>query len=210
MSIICPTLTATDIDQFSNQIKTVSQFAKRVHLDIADGLFAPKLLDVNKIWLPDILTDIHVMYENPEPVIDKLINLKPHLIIVHYESEADFNKIAQALKSNNIKFGIALLQQTDVSVLRQLRDILDHVLIFSGNLGFFGGNADISLMTKASSVKELNPDIEVGWDGGINLSNTKILDDHQVDVLNVGGYIHKSKDPKQAFLSLVESIEAVR
>ncbi|HUY53053.1 MAG TPA: hypothetical protein VMV24_00560 [Candidatus Dormibacteraeota bacterium] len=207
MSIICPTITAVNINQFTDQVAVVSQFAKRVHIDIADDIFAPKLLDVKKIWLPNVLTDIHVMYDNPMSIIKRLIDLKPNLVIVHYESEIDINEIANIIKSNGIKFGVAILQQTDVDVLRQFRDVLDHVLIFSGNLGFFGGNADMSIMPKASDIKNLNPNIEVGWDGGINLSNAKILSDNHVDVLNVGGYIHKSADPSQAYASLIRSLE---
>jgi ribulose-phosphate 3-epimerase len=207
MSIICPTITATYANQFKEQIELVSQFAQRVHLDLADNIFAPKLLDVSKIWLPDILTDIHVMYEYPGKVIERLINLRPNLVIIHYESDANFNEIAHMLKSNGIKFGIALLQQTDVSVLKQYSNLIDHVLIFSGNLGFFGGQVDMNLFHKTDSIKDINPDIEIGWDGGINPSNAKILADHHVDVLNVGGYIHKSNNPKLAYTSLVRSLE---
>ncbi len=209
MSIICPTITATSLAQFNNQIAVVSQFAKRLHLDIADDIFAPKLLDVKKIWLPKVTTDIHVMYETPGPIIKQLVSLKPHLIIVHYESEMNISEIADVVKSNGIRLGIAVLQQTNVSLLKQFRDVLDHVLIFSGNLGFFGGHADMELVSKASMVKELNSNIEVGWDGGINLSNAKILSDNKVDVLNVGGYIHKSKNPLQAYDALCKSLEVV-
>lgn len=210
MSIVCPTLTATNVAEFNSQVQELSPTVERVHLDIADGLFAPKLLNIGKVRLPSVVTDIHVMYENPGRVIKKIISLKPHLVIIHYESDANFNEIANSLKSNNIRFGIALLQQTDTSVLTRYKDILDHVLIFSGNLGFFGGHVDMGLVHKVDRIRNLNSNIEIGWDGGINLSNAEILADHHVDVLNVGGYIHKSKDPKQAYAQLVKSLEVLR
>ncbi len=207
MSIICPTITANKMTDFRKQVDLVSHFAQRVHLDIADDEFAPKLVDVNKIWLPKPVTDIHVMYEFPGQIIERLVRLKPSLVIIHYEADADFEEISSILRANGIKFGVALLQQSDVRLLHQYKDIIDHVLIFSGNLGFFGGNLDMSLIHKAEAIKQLNPNIEVGWDGGINLSNAKILTDNHVDVLNVGGYIHKAKNPEHAFRALVESIE---
>jgi pentose-5-phosphate-3-epimerase len=132
------------------------------------------------------------------------------MIILHYESDANFHEIADILKSNHIKFGIALLQQTETAVLAQFKDIVDHVLIFSGNLGYFGGNVDMGLIEKVKEVKALNSKIEIGWDGGVNLSNAKYLVKNSVDVLNVGGYIHKSADPKEAYILLVESLEASR
>jgi ribulose-phosphate 3-epimerase len=210
MSIICPTITASDPKQFKTQTDELTKFAKRLHLDIADDWFAPKLLSINQIKLPEVQTDIHVMFEYPGRVIEKLIDLKPNLVIIHFESDANFNEIASMLKASNIKFGIAILQQTDAKVLKQFKDILDHVLIFSGNLGFFGGHVDMGLIHKIDFVKKLDSDIEIGWDGGINLSNAKILSNAGVDVLNVGGYIHKSKDPKSAFDTLVQSIGAKR
>ena len=210
MSIICPTITATNPKQFKTQTDEVSKFAKRLHLDIGDDLFAPRLLSIDQIQLPEVQTDIHVMFEYPGKVIQKLVDLKPNLVIIHYESDANFNEISSMLKSSNIKFGMAILQQTDAKVLSQFKDILDHVLIFSGNLGFFGGHVDLGLIHKIDLIKKLNSDIEIGWDGGINLSNAKMLASSGVDVLNVGGYIHKSKDPKSAFDTLVQSIGAKR
>jgi pentose-5-phosphate-3-epimerase len=206
MSIICPTITAKTKADFKRQLQLVSGFAERVHLDIADNIFAPRLLDIKKIKLPEIATDVHVMYEFPGQVIEKLIRLKPNLVIIHFESDANFREISYMLRANDIKFGVALLQQTDVSVLDQFKDIIDHVLIFSGNLGFFGGNLDINLIHKAAAIKKLNSNIEIGWDGGINLTNAKILADNNIDVLNVGGYIHNSKNPKKSYDTLVDSL----
>src|SRR5665213_2279666 len=103
MSVVCPTITATTPEQFKNQIDSVTKFAPRIHVDLADGFFAPKLIYVKKIWLPKAIVDIHVMYEYPGLIIEQLIGLKPHMIIIHYESDANFNEIAEILKFNNIK-----------------------------------------------------------------------------------------------------------
>jgi len=209
MTVVCPTITAKSLNDFNTQANLVNSFANRVHIDLADGIFAPNLVSINKISMPEVLVDIHVMYENPFQIIQKLMNLKPNLVIVHYESEVDFNSVSEILRSNNIKFGVALLQQTDTDVLEQYKNIIDHVLIFSGNLGYFGGNADLGLIQKVVDIKKMNPNIEIGWDGGINLSNARILSDGKVDVLNVGGYIHNSVDPSVAYHTMVNSIEGL-
>lgn len=207
MSVVCPTITATTTEEFKRQINLVTKFAPRIHLDLADGFFAPKLIDVKKIWLPEVLVDIHLMYEYPSLIIEQLIGLKPHMIIIQYESDANFNEIAEILKFNDIKFGVAILQQTDIEVLTQFKNIIDHVLIFSGNLGYFGGSADLGLLEKAKEIRQLNSNIEIGWDGGINLSNAKKLSDHHVEVLNVGGYIQKAANPEHAYEKIVSSLK---
>lgn len=207
MSVVCPTITANTVDEFKRQMAKVTEFAPRVHLDLADGFFAPKLIDVKKIRLPEVTVDIHLMYEYPGLIIEQLIDLKPHMIIIHYESAANFDEIAQILKFNHIKFGVAILQHTDVEVLDQFKNIIDHVLIFSGNLGYFGGSADLGLLKKAKEIKSLNSRIEIGWDGGINLSNAKLLSDHHVEVLNVGGYINKAENPEHAYEKMVKALK---
>jgi ribulose-phosphate 3-epimerase len=207
MSIICPTITAKESHQYRSQIELVSKFASRIHIDVADGIFASKLIDPKRIWLPELISDIHLMYVRPQEILKKLVSLQPNMIIVHYEADCNLIEIADILKSHDIKFGVAILQQTDVSRLKDIAQFLDHVLIFSGHLGFFGGNLEINLIGKAKQIKDLDADIEIGWDGGINSSNIKLLSESGIDVMNVGGYIHKSISPALAYESLVSALE---
>jgi ribulose-phosphate 3-epimerase len=51
-------------------------------------------------------------------------------------------------------------------------------------------------------LKQYKPDLEVGWDGGINDQNVAELINGGVDVLNVGGYIQRAEDPARAFAAL--------
>ena len=40
---ICPTILASTPEEYQRQMTRVSQFATRVHIDLADGHFAPVL-----------------------------------------------------------------------------------------------------------------------------------------------------------------------
>ncbi len=95
--------------------------------------------------------------------------------------------------------GLALLQDTSVESVSRIINKFNHILIFSGHLGYHGGQADLSLLDKVKQVRELHPQAEIGWDGGINDQNVKQLAEAGVDVLNVGGFIQKAADPVQAF-----------
>lgn len=203
MSIVCPTVTATDPHVYRTQLERVSLFAKRIHIDLADGVFAPKLLDVAKLWWPGNRTiDVHLMYQRPMFYIDALVALKPNLVIVHAEADGDFRQIAETLHKAGIKVGVALLASTPLdSIMSEIGNI-DHILIFSGNLGHFGGNANLDLLNKAAKIKALDKNIEIGWDGGINLDNAKLLVKGGVDVLDVGGFIQRSDDPVDAYAKL--------
>jgi len=203
MAIVCPTVTANDPHVFRSQLERVQVFAKRIHIDLADGVFAPKLLDVSKLWWPQNRTiDVHLMYQRPLFYLEALVALKPNLVIVHAEADGDFSQVAETLHAAGIKVGVALLAATSLDAIMPEIDKIDHILIFSGNLGHFGGNANLDLLNKATKIKSLSKNIEVGWDGGINEDNAKLLVKGGVDVLDVGGFIQKSDNPVEAYAKL--------
>jgi ribulose-phosphate 3-epimerase len=173
-----------------------------------DGNFTPtKSPEINEIWLPDgIVSDIHLMYENPEDFYDEIITLKPNIVIVHAESKCDVPRFASRLRENNIKVGLAVLQETDIDEVAYIFPHVQHVLIFSGDLGKFGGHADLGLIEKVKKTKETHKFLEIGWDGGTSLENIKQLADGGVDVLNVGGAIQRSPNPQNTFDELTNII----
>ena len=82
----------------------------------------------------------------------------------------------------------------------------DHVMIFSGDLGKFGGTASLMQLEKVRLVKKIKPEVEIGWDGGVSLENAYTLAQGGVDVLNVGGAIAKAASPVDAYNGLVREI----
>lgn len=208
--IVCPTITATTTaDEYKIQMEKVASFAKRIQIDLADGDFAaPKTIGADLVWWPvGVAADIHIMYKNPETAVAELIEHKPHLIIIHAESTGRFDAMAHLCKQANIKIGIALLPNSDPASIVQALPFVDHILIFSGDLGKFGGHANFDLLRKVEYLKSRKPDLEIGWDGGINAQNVAHLVSGGVDVLNVGGYIQNADDPEKAFHTLTRIAE---
>jgi len=205
MTVICPTVTAFDMQQYDAQLGMLRPFARRIHVDLMDGEFAPTVSPMpDDIWLPEgMVCDIHLMFQRPMEQLERLISLKPHLVVIHAEAEADFAGFARRLHEAGIKAGLSLLQQTPVAqVVHTLADY-DHVLIFSGNLGHHGGSAvDFALLDKVKQVRERYPDIEIAWDGGVSDQNAAQLAEGGIEVLNVGGFIHKAADPQAAYATL--------
>lgn len=202
MSTVIPTVTASNNDEYREQI-TVTEFSSRVHIDLADGVFATKSISPSDIWWPDNITaDVHLMYEDPYPELSPLVALKPSLIILHAEAKTDLLQAVQYVKQHFVKVGLAVLQETQIESIRELVSELDHVLIFSGNLGSFGGTADSALLQKVAAIRAIKPTIEIGWDGGINIDNIRMLADGGIDVLNVGGSIQRANYPENAYRDL--------
>jgi len=205
MPIICPTVLASDAHDYQTQINKVSSFASRIQIDLTDGVFAKSpTIALEQVWVPDGLkADLHLMYKTPADFLDEAIKLKPHMIIVHAEADGNFIKIADKIHKAEIKVGVAILPKTSTHTIKPSLSVIDHVLIFSGDLGKFGGVADLDLLKKIVQLKEWKEDLEFGWDGGINESNAKQLAMGGVRVLNVGGYIQNSPTPKQNYDKLV-------
>lgn len=208
MSVICPTVLADNAHTYREQMERIAPFADRVQIDLADGVFASRRsIDLDQVWWPEhVQADIHLMFKTPVQHIDQLIKLRPNMVIVHAESDGNFFDITKPLKLSGIKVGVALLKPTLVNTIAEVLDQIDHTLIFSGDLGHFGGVADLGLLQKVRQIKSIAPGTEIGWDGGVNADNAKDLLAGGVDVLNVGGYIQQSADPQAAYAKLKEAI----
>lgn len=208
MSVIAPCITVETADEYKAAVERLHPFAHRIHLDISDGEFAPTfLVDETKVWWPkEWEVDIHAMVARPAEHLKALIDLKPSLITFHVETGVDLLPIMAKIKQAGIKAGVALLKPTVPSTVSAMIQAADHVIIFSGDLGHYGGSASLMQLEKVRLVKAINPDAEIGWDGGVNVDNAYTLTQGGVDVLNVGGAIAKAEDPAIAYATLVKEI----
>ncbi len=208
MAVVCPAILADNVLDYNKQMEVTAKFAERVQVDLMDGVFAKhRSVDVNDVWWPHgVSVDIHLMYQDPFKYLDDLILLKPNMVIIHTETMVHHMHFAAELHKEGIKAGLAVLPETPIANIEQILHSFDHLLIFSGDLGHFGGNANLGLLKKATEAKEHHPDLEIGWDGGVNDQNAKELASGGVDVLDAGGFIQKAEDPAGAYDALVKAI----
>lgn len=204
MPSIVPTITEEASNDYRQYLDEVSKFAKRVHVDISDGIFSSRrLVGVDQIKLsPNIQTDLHIMLQRPQEVLESLLTVRAFTTIIHVESECSTLEILTAIHEAGLRAGIALLPQSRVQDFVREIENADHVLIFAGELGYQGGEADLEHIAKIASVKQVNPRAEIAWDGGINDINVVRLLRAGVHVLNVGGYIKYAKNRQDAYVKL--------
>ena len=208
MAEIVPTILCETEADYKATVERLHPFAKRVHIDLADGVFAPTFtVGVNKIWWPkEWIVDIHAMVAQPSQYVDLLINMRPNTVIFHAEAQEDIVPSLQKLKSAGIHAGVALLKPTVPSTVKQYIDAADHVLVFSGDLGHYGGRADLMQLEKVRLIKAIRNDLEIGWDGGATVDNVFSLSQGGVAVINVGGAINKAPDPPAIYNQMVSEI----
>ncbi len=206
---IVPSILTDNKQDFRAQIEKINAFTRRVQIDVTDGVFASnETLDITNIWWPkNWLTDLHLMVTNPSQHLDTILRLAPTLCILHAEASEDLLPTFQKLKEAGIKVGVALLPSTFPGNVKQYIDGADHVLIFAGQIGVQGAPADLMQMEKIALVRNMKPEVEIGWDGGANITNVRALAHADLDVINVGSAISQAENPAEAYEQLVAEID---
>lgn len=209
MSVISPAILAATPEEYEMQVGRLHGLVDRVHIDVTDGEFAPsQTVHETQVWWPkEWKADIHMMVSRPSEHLATILQMNPNMVIFHAECEEDLVPIFKKLKEETlIKPGLALLRSTVPETCTEAIKEAEHVLIFSGNLGEMGGKASTMQLEKIRLIKAINSNVEIGWDGGANLSNVFNLTQSGVDVVNVGGAIAFSPDPEHVYREMVNEI----
>ncbi len=206
---IVPTILTDNKQDYRMQVERINVFTRRVQIDVTDGVFAPAItLDITNVWWPKNWdTDLHLMVARPSEYLDTIIKLSPSLCILHAEASEDLTPTFNTLKEAGIKTGLALVPSTYPGLVKSYIDMVDHVLIFAGQLGVQGAPADLMQMEKIAIVRNMKPEVEIGWDGGANLTNVRALAHADLDVINVGAAISRAENPAAIFQELVAEID---
>lgn len=205
MASIVPAILAATPAEFAVQLQAIKPFAKRIHIDITDGIFAPShTINLAQVYgLPGVEIDLHLMLQLPSEHIETIISLHPNLVILHQESQDNLLSMIDQLSKVKIKTGLGILPQTPVAACKHHLGVVDHALVFTGHLGYYGGQMDQSQLSKIDEIKAIK-DLEVSVDGGVNADNASVAVSSGADVLISGGFIVQNSDPALAYQQLCE------
>ena len=204
-SIIAPSILAADFANLKRDIEMVnSSEADWFHIDIMDGVFVPNIsfgmpvLEAIKKYANKTI-DVHLMIIEPDRYIKKFSDLGSDILTVHYEACTHLHRTIQAIKSENMKAGVALNPHTNISVLDDIINDVDLVCLMSVNPGFGGQSFIENTYNKIKALKDLikrkGASAKIEIDGGVTSSNAKKLIEFGADVLVAGSYIFKNENP---------------
>ena len=193
--IISPSLLSADFINLQKDIDMINRSeADWLHLDIMDGMFVPNI----SFGFPVISAvakackktlDAHFMIEHPEHYIAQTAKLGVEIMCVHYEACIHLHRTIQEIHAAGMKAGVALNPSTPVSVLEDILDDLDLVLIMSVNPGFGGQKFIPYAVDKIKKLRALYPNIDIEVDGGINNETCKFVKEAGANVLVAGSYV---------------------
>lgn len=209
MLTIVPTITTDNQIAYDADLQEFGKFTKRVHVDVSDGSLAPtNLLPLSGVHgMEGVALDIHLMSAKPSTHLAEILRIKPSLCIIHAEVDDDVASFFSQLQAAGIKPGIALLKGTFPKKVQDLITLADHVMIFAGELGKQGGAIDMLQTEKVPLIRAIKPELEIAWDGGINLTNIRAIAHSGVDVADVGSAISQAPDKAAMYQSLLAESE---
>ena len=209
---IAPSLLSADFVRLEEEINNIQEAgADILHLDVMDGHFVPNLtfgLPIIK-QIKDIAkipVDVHLMVSNPDVYLETLGKWKIDYVSFHQEAEAHIHRQLKVLQKHGVKAGIALNPATPVETIFPVIADLDFVLIMSVNPGF-GGQSFIPLVyDKIEKLRkladEVNPELEIEVDGGVNNINAPKLISKGTNILVAGSFVFGSDDYEKQIQSL--------
>ena len=203
--IISPSVLSCDFANVQRDVEMINNSdADWFHIDIMDGVFVPNIsfgfpvMKAIKRHAKKPL-DVHLMIDNPDQYIEDFASAGADILTVHFEACTHLHRTINAIKEAGMKAGVAINPHTSITVLEEVLDSLDLVLIMSVNPGFGGQKFIESSIGKVVKLREmktnLNPDLIIEVDGGVNLETGNRLVEAGASALVAGSFVFKSEEP---------------
>jgi ribulose-phosphate 3-epimerase len=203
---IIPSILSADFARLADEIARVERGGVRMlHLDVMDGHFVenltigpPVVESIRKATKSHL--DVHLMIENPERYVSDFVHAGANSVLVHYEAARHLDGALERIKKEGAMAGVVLNPATPVSVLEEILEVADYVLLMSVNPGFGGQQLIPYVLKKVRKLDQMRRErrlqLPIEIDGGVHLDNLAEVVRAGCDWVVTGSAIFHSGDPE--------------
>ncbi len=202
---IAPSMLSADFARFGEEAAFTTECgADILHLDVMDGnfvkniTFGPKFIKDARPYSKAVF-DAHLMILNPWNYIERFAEAGSDIITVHFEACKDRLKdTLKAIKSLGVKCGAVINPDVEVSVLKDVVEECDMLVLMSVFPGFGGQKFIPEVLPKIEEAARLiastGKDVDLEIDGGITLENVSAVKKAGANVIVAGSTVFKAND----------------
>ena len=204
---IAPSILSTDLDRLAEQVgQAIEGGAEWFHVDVMDGRFVPNLtfgaMMIEALRrITELPLDVHLMVEEPEQYIDPFAKEGASVFTFHPEATVHVQRHLATVRERQMLAGLALNPSTPVSVVEEVVDDLDLLLIMSVNPGYAAQRYIRGSTAKIARARELldahRSPAHLQVDGGISKDTIGAAYAAGADTFVAGSAILTAEDPAQ-------------
>src|SRR6516162_9715730 len=203
---IVPSILSADFARLAEEIARVERGgASILHLDVMDGHFVddltigpPVVRCIRKATRLHL--DVHLMIEEPERHIPEFAKAGANSISVHSEVCRHLDGVLRLIRSLGVMAGVVLNPSTTVSVLEDVLELADYVLLMSVNPGKGGQDLIPYVLDKARRLEQMRRERKLAFpieiDGGVHRDNLAQVVRAGCDWIVTGSAVFHSPDPE--------------
>jgi len=201
---LAPSILAADFARLGEQVAEAAEAgADRIHVDVMDGHFVPNLsmgaVVVQSLRrVTPLPLEIHLMISDPDFFLDEFVAAGSDSFLVHWEGNNNLHRTVQRIRTLGKRAGVAINPATPATVLEEIVQDVDQVLVMTVNPGFGHQHFVPTTVPKIGRVRELierrQPTCELEVDGGIDAATAPLVARAGATVLVAGSAVFGDRD----------------
>ncbi|MBT6435373.1 MAG: ribulose-phosphate 3-epimerase, partial [Deltaproteobacteria bacterium] len=157
--------------------------------------------------------DVHLMIEKPELSLEQYVDAGADRITVHAETCPHLHRTLNHIRSLGVKSAVSLNPSTPASVVENVLECADMVLVMTVNPGFGGQKFIAEMIPKIKTIREMANardlrDMRIQVDGGIGPANIHLVAQAGADAFVAGSAVFKSDDYAKTIAAMREAASA--
>jgi ribulose-phosphate 3-epimerase len=201
---LAPSILAADLAHLGDQVNEAERAgADRIHVDVMDGHFVPNI----SMGAPIIRSlrkatrlplEAHLMISDPDFFVDEFAQAGTDIFLVHWEGDHDLSRTVERIKALGKRVGVAINPATSATVLEEIMQDLDQVLVMTVHPGFGHQHFLHTTLSKIGRTRgmidRIKPGCDLEVDGGVNVATAPLAVAAGANVLVAGSAIFNDSE----------------